>query len=332
MKSSSILNFRRWYFTTLGAILAACVLFFGATAYLIKYHAEPHDLYLQLFEVFKKAKEAETVNAIFGDSLSARGVLLNRLDFVNLAYGGEAPPGIWPKVQGLFDGNKAGKVILPGNPYTLFENSGEKVAIAEEEMFLNNYRPAFPLFEERHRYFILRYWKAFLVKGGFYIDKKILPYGGQIATSVENDLAFSSADEESRRSKSRHYARTQWVPSGKEPNVFGLYTKMIDHIQSRGGEICLVWFPYAKSFRDEAEQLGYDYEARFAPIWERFAAQSGVKFVNHYAYHDSDQYFWDPTHLNAEGGRLYGREIVKDCFGVDLGELKTVPVSAVESP
>jgi hypothetical protein len=310
------------------ALSLTALLFVGfgtATEALLRLGVEPNEPFNKQIGVFRDARERGVTDAIFGDSLLARGVIIDQPDFVNLASGGDSEESTLLKVKGLYGTGAAGRVILPANAFNLQASPpADAFAFASyRESYLNRRRPLLRTLESRHQRHILNYWRVALIKGTFRADIDVPEFGGQVPSKLDQRPNFSARPLAERVELSKitlaafraAWPKVESVDELFSHEVTAIHHETLRYLRDRGADVCLVRTPHSPTFRRIAAT---DAAHTFAnAVFLRLAETYGARFVDRWSYFETDEFFWDEIHMNEAAGRKFGPKIVSDCFPED---------------
>jgi hypothetical protein len=318
-------KFTPWFAATLSLTALWFVGFGTATEALIRLSVEPNEPFNKQIAVFLDARERGVTDAVFGDSLLARGVIIDRPGFVNLASGGDSEESTLLKIKGLYGTGAAGRVILPANAFNIQASPpADAFAFASyREAYVNRRRPLLRTLESRHQRFILNYWRVALTKGTFRADIDVPEFGGQVPSKLDQKPNFAArplAERVDRSKRSLAEFRATWPKVESVDELFlhevtAIHHETLRYLRDRGADVCLVRTPHSPTFRriaatDSAHALANT-------VFLRLAETYGARFVDRWSYFESDEFFWDEIHMNEAAGREFGPKIVSDCFPED---------------
>lgn len=307
------MSFKRYLVALLSISLAATVAFLAASEWLLRTQVDREDLFNAQLELFHQAKGRGVRNAAFGDSAIARGFLPPSPDFIDLGLGGESHYRTAIKLRAFFDDRPAGKVLLVASPHSLLVNDPTDFGDFYKNAFSSGSRPALRIFELRNRFFIFRFWRAFLSSAELEAHSAFGPNGGLHEKSPAAEAAYARRPPEQRRKYSQALLEDYERKPKYWDHVRSVYGGMVEFLKKRGAQICLVGFPYSASFRRAAE--GNQFMNKQVPeFWHAFSSKYAVKYVNLFDYFDNDTFFLNETHVNTTGARIITGEILNRCF------------------
>lgn len=302
--SSSTSNFKRWVIIWLATLASTFGLFVVASEVLIRTKVAPNDLFYRHLEFYRKSTAR---NAVFGDSHAALG-FTGVPGWVNLGNPSENLEIIEAKVTEYLNRVKLRRVILPADPH-LFSES--RAAHDVKEILKDYFSPAW-LYTKRayHQPDLIGYWKVYLSKGSFKSVREFQPDGAQ-TLSYDMEKTHSSA---AVRADVISRVRVQTPAIGFE-NSRGAAAmeRMVKLAKERGVDVCLVTFPLAPIYLEEAKkqpQFGKAIE-----FYQRLAERSGVRYLDMRKVFQDYKLFANQDHLNLQGARIFGPKIVEACFG-----------------
>lgn len=310
---SSISNsrLRAWVAVTITAALLGFIGLLGASEFIVRYRVEPKDHFWRNVAVFFASKSE---NAILGDSIAARG-FHGVPGFVNLALPGEAPIITELKLNAYFQTRRPDKVIIALNP-NIFRRSPNIDLKQYREIYLSPKEPLLKIFKQRHKNRMLAYWLVWLSGREFESNVTVPPEGGILVHDPAENLAYAKQREEVRlEDAAKNVSRDLISEKFREHENLKIIERIVEFVRSRGGEICLVEFPYAPEYRRAAQQFPRFEEAR--KFLREFAENTGAHYVNFWDRYDDPKFFLDPSHLNETGARDFAPKAVYECFGVN---------------
>ncbi len=254
---------------------------------------------------------AESPNAIFGDSHAAYS-LIGLDEFVNLAYPGNSFISISGRVRLYFQHRKPNKVILQAGPHHFSRDflNWRPDDVEDFQKFLKGRSPyALKLFENVHRQEVFRYWTMFVTDGEFVPNHEFMPDGSRLVKGLYTDIPLDVR----RTDAARTLRILEPVPGFETTRVAAEYRKIIDFLQSKGAQVCLVTLPVVALLRAGiAETEAY---RRAQLFFEDLARAKGTRYLNLSTWNLPDNLFADAHHLNAIGGRAVSGKVLKGCFG-----------------
>ena len=282
--------------------IAACIAIGVASEWLLRTQVQPQDT--QAAHVRLLTSDTRT-DASFGDSHISRGFDA-RDGFVNLAYPSESIDDMARKIERYFEVRRPGRVIVQADPH-LFAPYRLKAAPKTYGP-----PPSVLLTSTRHRPRMIAYWEAFLRDGGQLKSKVRITEAGALLSGG------NLAEVAPRRRILEARARRNWHridhPVRVEP-AQARYAKMLDDLQARGADVCMVSLPVSKYYADEVASVGHPEMMTF---FLDEARRTGAHFVD--MRHDvSDlSLFRDVDHLNAEGAIGFASTILERCYGTPV--------------
>ena len=311
---SSISSFRRFAILMLAGSVAGLVGAAIATEWLIRSHVDPQEGFSAHATVFHTAKEKGTENAIFGDSVAARGFQASSWDFVNLGLGGESPFRTLIKIKAFFDERDAGQVILVAAPHTLVIDDAIDRGDFYASVFRHGKRPPLRIMELRNRFFAMRFWRRFLIEGSLLASSRVLTYGGLTETDPHADTAYAAQPSDRRLRAAEAEVDKYDRRFSSTDHQDKLFTETIRFLRGKGARVCLVTFPYSHSINQAAENSPL-YGTISPTFFQALAQREGATYVNLMNALDSDDLFLNETHLNPLGARKITPEVLRRCFG-----------------
>ena len=301
-------NSKAFVWTFVGFLALSVVGFVASSEAIIRVKVVPVHNDYKYRELFLSS---QSPNAIFGDSHAAYS-LIGLEDFVNLAYPGNSFMSISGRVRLYFENRKPQKVILQaGSHHFSRDFLNWRPDDIENFRILLEGRSPYPLklLESAHRHEVFDYWAIFLQGERFAPNKQIMPDGAFLESG-----RFSSIPSEERRARTARTLRIlEPVPGFEATSVAREYADIIGFLKDRGAQVCLVTFPVVGMLRvGVAESAAYQRAMRF---FEDLGRAKGVRHLNLSAWELPDEYFADPHHLNAIGGRAVSGDVLKECFG-----------------
>jgi FMN phosphatase YigB (HAD superfamily) len=158
--------------------------------------------------------------------------------------------------------------------------------------------------------YIWDYWKVLLTRGGFESERYITGDGAQFRPrSVKTD--FDPAEFEKLI---RIRVAEQTPPDDfAELATFRAFVSVLEFLERRGANVCLVTTPMPPAYRLAAEA-----KPVFGRILDRFdelARQYSFQRANFWNVVDELELFSDTDHLNEIGARKIVPRLLKKCFG-----------------
>ena len=239
-----------WRMVTMGVALAVFLAFLAATEAMIRVLIEPEDHFEQHIGVFYRSNSGNTV---FGDSIPANGMILDRSDFVNLASVSETPRQMLIKMRHYYARRRPGQVVIGANVNLLARNPA--LTFDYERIFGMPQRPLLRILEPHKRRLAGKYWQVLLLKGEFRSKFRVLRYGGLVLTHPERYGAFARLSDDARRDLARqellsNVPRPEW----RNENVEYL-RRSLRFLTERAARVCLVTFPKSPAYRALASEV-----------------------------------------------------------------------------
>jgi len=291
-----------------GIALFVSVLFLATTEALIRSKIVPNHPFYRYLELFKNA---QTPNAIFGDSHFAYGII--GLDgFVNLAYPGNNFEAIVEKVRLYFSDKPPGRIILQAGVHHfsqnfLFRRPNESRSI-KEDLKPRRFTDLF-LLHNQHRNHLFGYWEVYLS------GREFTPKTQFVTEELRgNEPNYMEIPAETRRVASARIARIlQPVSTFRETHVARLYEDVVKFLKQHGGDVCLVTLPVVVELRNEIGATPLF--ANVTKYFEEIAAKHRATYRNFLTTPMDENYFSDPHHLNITGARAVSSQVAQSCFG-----------------
>lgn len=310
--SSSISSsrFGWWSLASVGLGLALFAGFVGASEALVRYRVEPNDHFWKHVDLFLTSQSS---NAVFGDSIAARGVI-GASGFVNLAQPGEAPNVTRLKIESYFKTRRPDKVVIALNPN--FMKRPERDTRGFEDILSRRNESLFSVLKLHHRERMFGYWTTWLSKGAFDTNVEVLDGGGIRPRVNAENFEFARKSPQARREEAlRNMIRDVPPVDFRNGSNLQLLRGVLDFLRQRGGNVCLVGFPFSADYRRAADERKDFAELR--ALYRTFARERGVKFVDFWNEFSDDRLFLNGSHLNEEGGRKLAPLILQRCFQND---------------
>lgn len=289
--------------------------FLGLSEWLIASLIVKEEAFNQSVELYHRVRTSGAANAVFGDSTTARGIIIDRPDFVNLSAGGEGLGLTRAKVLNFFVDRPAGLVVLPAGANTLSRSVPAPDARTDMYGVKVGLVPYVSL--RHHQAFLLAYWRVYLVNGGFKSTIQFLPYGGQVATGYDRTPVYGNLPAAQRVALSRSHVLEELpaFAAGRNP-TFVIYDDLLADLLGKGARVCLIGMPRSPEYRALARAYRY-FDEEVPRLWGDYAGSFGsqVRYVNAYAWTDDLDLYYDPTHLNETGGRMFAPWLLDRCFG-----------------
>ena len=291
-----------------GIALVVSVLFLVATESLIRSKIVPYHPFYRSLELFKNA---QSPNAIFGDSHFAYGVV--GLDgFVNLAYPGNNFDAIVEKIRLYFSDKPPGRIILQAGVHHfsqnfLFRRPNESRSI-KEDLKPRRFTDLFVV-HNQHRSHLFGYWDVYLS------GREFTPKTQFVTEELRaNEPNYLDVPAETRRVASARIARIlQPVPTFRQTHVAKLYEDVVKFLKERGGDVCLVTLPVVAELRNEIHATPLF--TKVTNYFGEIAAKYGATYRNFLITPMDENFFSDPHHLNITGARAVSSQVAKSCFG-----------------
>lgn len=302
---------RRFVLGTMTFVLAASLLFCAASEWLVRTHVAPN----QNIEPHAEFLRTATIpNAAFGDSHVAMGITgTNRV--ANLGFPANTLNDIIGKARLYFDRVDPGMVILQADPQQLVPGrlnrtfEPDRPLFTEDRGLMRWFKLAVPVYRRA----VLGHWETFLKDKPFTQIRDFNPENGsQTATRTIEDWTDERID-----AFAREILVDQWGIS-IDPNhpVLRAYRELAQWIIDKGGRVCFVAYPVDRVFRATATTNAT--EARADALFREMAASVGAPYLNYRDKAFPRSLFYDPDHLNLEGGTQFTRTVLQDCFGYSL--------------
>lgn len=302
-----------WFAATVAAGLLGFVALLGASEFVVRYRVEPKDHFWRNVAVFFSSKSE---NVVLGDSIAARG-FHGAPGFVNLALPGEPPILTELKLAAYFRSTRPNKVIVSLNP-NIFRRSSNINLKQYREIYLSPKEPLLKIFKQRHKDRMLGYWLIWLSGREFESNVTVPSEGGILLRNPAENSEYANRREEVRLEEAtKNVSRDLISEKFKGHENLKIIARIVEFVRSKGGEICLVEFPYAPEYRRATQQFPRFEEAR--KFLREFAESTGAHYVDFWDRYDDAKFFLDPSHLNEAGARDFAPQAVRECFGVTSG-------------
>lgn len=290
-----------------GLLGLACLL--GTSEFMVRYRVEPNDHFWRSVAVFYRAKSSK---AVFGDSIAARG-FHGVPEFVNFALPGESPVITELKLSAYLATRRPELVIISLNP-NMFRRSAKINLQQYREIYYSQKEPWFKILKQRHKERMLGYWLHWLSGGNFRSNVDVPAQGGLLVHDHAENWKYSGMSEQARLEEAaRNVARDLVAENFRQHENIEIFARMVALVRSKGGQVCLVGFPYSPEYRSLAQQYPRFAEAR--KFFRETAERIGARYADFWDRYDSPRYFLDPSHLNEMGAREFSPEAIQKCFG-----------------
>lgn len=309
MKSSSFTSsFRRWLLAV--AVLTAALTIAAAIASeaMIRIMVEDVDYFDTHVRYVQRMR---TPDAVFGDSLAARG-FHGMPEFAKLAFAGERPKQMLLKARGYFREIQPRRVIVEaGLSFFDVRDSHPDDGHGYERIFLNlNNSPA-RILRSHHRAALRRYWWVLLGKREFdpvdYVNAE-----GEVMSRAEN-LLYLQLSPAQRRAEARDKFVNYFQQAAFDDNPnMRHYEELLRFLRGAGAEVCVLAFPASESFL--AVVLHEPEYGRMMAIYRDLAERHGARFVNLHGSFAADAHYLDGTHIRPAPAREAAREAKHRCF------------------
>jgi hypothetical protein len=301
-------SFRNWFFIW---VLSWLIPFGGllvATELLIRSRIAPADNFTWHHKLFHST---DAKNVVFGDSHAALG-FTGVEGFVNLASPSENFPVIEAKVRHYVEKNHPRRVIVAADPNLLSLSRD----VQELKPVLSDYfKPrVFEIMSYRHSMNIVEYWKVYFKKGDFKSGRVFQPDGAQ----TSSDSMTESYKSESSIQKNIERVQIQ-VPmeNFEQSRSAGAFRAILDLLKDKGVETCVVSFPAAPQYVDEARKYpSFEASLRY---YQEESETRGFKYLNYWTAVSDYGLFQNSDHLNHKGATILAPKVVKECFGHEKG-------------
>ncbi len=299
----------RWNVAVLMSLLVVFGSFLAASEWLIRRYVAADDLLSASVAFMRRTSNP---NAIFGDSIAARG-FQGREDFANLAFAGEAPARTAIRIRAYFRDRKPGMVMLPAN-YNMLRRDPEDTR-GYEKLFADDGNPLLYVLDPDHARNLIKYWEVLGSKREFRSDKYLGPNGELLSTDPAGYEAYARLTPEEREQRA-HRAATKLAAvnyarlKGNQRQI----TDIVQYLGAQGARICLIAFPVAPAMRAAIA------DSEFVQTADRFyrdlATESGARYVYLRDLLDDPALFINEDHLNPRGAKLLADRAAWDCFGL----------------
>jgi hypothetical protein len=300
----SISNSKNWATAFVSLVLLGLGSFFLISEWLISTHVEPNDPFARHVEHYFRSTDR---NAVFGDSIAAHG-FIGLVDFPNFAYPQESPMQMLVKARGRF-ANKAPKNIIVEASLTLLYRS-DASALHYPHVFLRGAPPLFKVTQDYHRERLPRYWRVFLSGSGFKGVYRYQPFGGvewrNWTSDRQNGLASYKA------AFSTAISQLSSIGQLKIPNNRKNYRDLIEYLQNRGANICIVEWPVHPTFAEATDKLEPYVKSR--TFFRDLARNQNIRYHSYWKKIQDQTAFADHTHLTHDAASRFSSRIINDCF------------------
>jgi hypothetical protein len=307
--SSSTSSFRRWLLAVVG--LAALLVLGGALASEVLIRTMVEDV--DYFDAHVRyAQRTRAPDAVFGDSLAARG-FHGMPDYAKLAFAGERPKQMLLKAQGYSRETGPRRVIVEaGLSFFDVRDSHPDDGHGYDRIFLRMNDSPLRILRSHHRAALRRYWWVLLGKGEF-DPADYLSADGEVMSLNENVRYLQISPEERRAEARSTFANYfQQVEFKDNPNMRH-YVALLRFLRGAGADVCILVFPASDSFLAVVRgQPEYD---RMMDVYRQLSQQEGARFVNMHGQFAEDANYLDGTHIRPAAARQAAPEAVRQCFG-----------------
>lgn len=271
---------------------------------LVRRELLPRDNYLQFLEVLRN-ETAPTI--VIGNSMLANG-LVGGDSLVNLAYASAKVTDFANRAEIYIRRADLKQVILQANPVVLADEDGDRQfefntrSIEGRDIgaycLLPNYRPN-----------LIKHWIKYVRGGEFSRRTPVLPRGGQL---LGDDPKLSL--QERLADTNGLLRRTVPPPGCSSAGNAKKYRRLVERLAALGCRLIFVSPPVHPDYRDLVKgKPGY---AEAVHYFEQLADEFHGAFLNHADMEFAENCYYDLTHLNGGGAKIYTEFLIKTINGM----------------